>query len=481
MTGGLFTNPGSKEAAVRDCTRWSLNQQAEWFRRQFAQAASLPFSDVLPAQVVIDSLQSMGVQFYKSLYNPVTVLWLFLSQVIHANPTLAATVENFLAWRLGQGLPPCSADTGGYARARQRLPEKLLEMLTLYSGREAQRQAKTDWLWMGRVVKVFDGSTVSMPDTPENQAAYPQPANQTPGVGFPLARIAVLFSLSVGTVLSLGLRRWAGKFQSELAMLRDMFGLFDSGDILLTDRYLCSYMEIAVLGSRGVDFVGRMHAQRKVDFRRGQWIGLQEHLVQWIKPPRPDWMSLKEYAALPATMGMREIRYRVERHGYRPNTITVATTLLDSATCPWEEVAQLYGLRWDAETNLRSLKTMMNRDVLRCQTPEMVRKEIWAHLLAYNLIRTVIAQAAVTHGKHPRQLSFTRAMRTLEAFRPILAHSPRDRLAALYDQLLKAIASHEIANRPHRLEPRQRKRRPKPYKLMTKPRNEARRLYAKQR
>jgi hypothetical protein len=458
-----------------------LNQHVEWFRCQFAQGGGLPFSDVLPAQVVIESLQSMGLRFYESLYNPVTVLWLFLSQVIHANPTLAATVENFLAWRLGQRLPPCSADTGGYARARQRLPEKLLEMLTLRCGREAQRQAATDWRWLGRVVKVFDGSTVSMPDTPENQAAYPQSRTQAPGVGFPLARIGVLFSLSVGTVLSLGIRRWAGKFQSELAMLRDMFPLFDSGDILLTDRYLCSYMEIAVLKSLGVDFVGRMHAHRNVDFRRGKRIGIEEHLVRWNKPLRPDWMSLKEYAALPATLWMRELRYRVERNGYRPQTIIMATTLLDSAAYPWEEVAQLYGLRWDAEINLRSLKTMMNMDVLRCQTPEMVRKEIWAHLLAYNLIRTVIAQAALAHGKHPQQLSFTRAMRTLEAFRPTLAQSTRDRLAALYDQLLKAIASHEIANRPHRLEPRQRKRRPKPYQLMTKPRNEARRLYAKQR
>ncbi len=276
----------------------------------------------------------MGLRFYESLYNPATVLWLFLSQVMHANPTLAATVENFLAWRLGQGLSSCSTDTGGYARARQRLPEKLLEMLTLHSGRAAQQAAKIDWRWLGRAVKVFDGSSVSMPDTPENQAAYPQPPAQTPGVGFPLARIGVLFSLSVGTVLSLGIRRWSGKFQSELAMLRDMFGLFDSGDILLTDRYLCSYMEIAVLKSRGVDFAGRMHAKRKVDFRRGRRIGVEDHLVQWIKPARPDWMSLAEYAALPATMWMRELRYQVERDGYRPRTIIVATTLLDSAAYP---------------------------------------------------------------------------------------------------------------------------------------------------
>jgi hypothetical protein len=430
---------------------------------------------------VIDGLKSLGLRCYDSLYNPVTVLWLFLSQVIHANPTLAATVENFLAWRLGQGMSPCSTDTGGYARARQRLPEALLALLTRHSGREAERAALSEWRWLGRVVKLFDGSTVSMPDTPENQKAFPQNRTQARGVGFPLARIGVLFSLSVGTVLDLGIRRWAGKFQSELAMLRDMFAMLCAGDVVLTDRYLCSYLEIAVIKGRGVDFVGRMHAHRKVDFRLGRRLGAQDHVVEWTKPQCSDWMSPAEYAALPETMSIREFRYRIVRKGYRTQTIIVATTLLDAQLYPLDEIAKLYRLRWDAELNLRSLKTMMNMDVLRCQTPDMVRKEIWAHLLAYNLIRTVIAQAAAKHGKHPRQISFTRAMRTLEAFRPTLAHTPTARLADLYEQMLSAIASHEIANRPDRLEPRQRKRRPKPYKLMTKPRNQARTQEAKTR
>jgi hypothetical protein len=354
-------------------------------------------------------------------------------------------------------------------------------MLTKHTGCEVERAALGQWRWLGRVVKLFDGSTVSMPDTPENQAAFPQSRTQAPGVGFPLARIGVLFSLSVGTVLDLGIRRWAGKFQSELAMLRDMFSMLDPGDVLLTDRYLCSYMEIAVLHGRGVDFVGRMHAQRQVDFRRGRWLGLKDHLVEWTKPARPDWMSPEEYAALPQTMTLREFSYQVVRKGYRTQTIVVATTLLDAELYPPAEIAELYRLRWDAEINLRSLKTMMNMDVLRCQTPDMVRKEIWAHLLAYNLIRTVIAQAAATQGKHPRQISFTRAMRTLEAFRPTLAHANSEHLPALYEQLLQAIASHEIGHRPNRLEPRQRKRRPKPYKLMTQPRTEARRQYGKER
>ena len=466
---------------MSDCTRWSFQQQIEWFRRQFAQHAGLPFSEVLPAQVVTALLRSLGVQFYDSLFNPVTVLWLFLGQVIHANPTLAVTVENFFAWRLAQGMAPCSTDTGAYARARKRLPEALLAMLTKHTGREVERAALEPWRWLGRVVKLFDGSTVSMPDTPKNQAAFPQSCRQAPGVGFPLARIGVLFSLSVGTVLDLGIRRWAGKFQSELAMLRDMIAGLDPGDVLLTDRYLCSYMEIALLVRESVDFVGRIHAHRKVDFRRGWRLGPQDHVVEWVKPKRPEWMSPEDYVAIPETLSMRELRCQIARPGYRTRTIIIATTLLDAELFSKDEIAKLYRLRWDAEINLRSLKTMMNMDVLRCQSPEMVRKEIWAHLLAYNMIRTVIAQAAAKHGKQPRQLSFTRAMRTLEAFRPAIAHVPRERLTDLYEHMLTAIASHEIGNRPDRLEPRQRKRRPKPYKLMTKPRNQARNQEARKR
>lgn len=466
---------------MSDCTRWSFQRKIDWFRCQFAQHASLPFSDVLPAQMIMSAMRTTCLRYYDSLYNPVTVLWLFLGQVIHANPTLAATVENFLAWRLGQGLSPCSTDTSAYGKARQRLPEALLAFLTRETGRAADRAALKPWRWLGRTVKLFDGSTVSMPDTPQNQAAYPQSRAQAPGVGFPLARIGVLFSFSVGTVLDLGIRRWTGKFQSELSMLRDMVAGFDEGDVLLTDRYLCSYMEIALLLRQGVDFVGRIHAQRKVDFRLGRRLGRYDHVVEWTKPARPEWMSIEHYATIPATLSMRELCYRIARPGYRTRTIVVCTTLLSDEQYSAADISELYRLRWDVEINLRSLKTVMHMDVLRCQSPEMVRKEIWAHLLAYNLIRTAIAQAAVKHKRHPRQLSFTRAMRTLEAFRPTLAHAPSRQLTDIYEQMLQAIASHQIATRPNRLEPRQRKRRPKPYRLMTKPRSLARKQEAKTR
>ena len=352
--------------------------------------------------------------------------------------------------------------------------EQLLVKSTRIAGCELVRQAIPEWLWKGRHVKLFDGSTVSMPDTPANQEAYPQQANQKPGVGFPLARIGVLFSLSVGSVLAMGLRRWAGKFQSELAILRDMWDSFDVGDVLVTDRYLCSHMEIAVLQSLGVDVVARMHAQRKVDFRRGKHIGMEDHRVSWKKPPQPEWMSNEQYAALPDQMPMREIRYRVQADGFRPITIVLATTLLDDEQYPWEDVADLYRQRWDAEIDLRSLKTIMQMEVLRGETPEMVRKEIWACLLAYNQIRTVIAQAAAQHGKHPSNISFKRALRTVESFRPTLATATPRTLPKIYEHLFHAIASHQIGDRPGREEPRCVKRRPKPYPLLTQPRNEAR-------
>jgi hypothetical protein len=466
---------------MSNCIQWSFKQQINCFRRQFAQHGSLPFSEVLSAEMVTDALAELKFRFFNSAYNPVTVLWIFLGQVMHPNPTLATTVENFIAWRVGQGLPPCSPSTGAYSQARWRLPQRLLEMLTRQTGRNMECAAEHSWRWLGRAVKVFDGSTVSMPDTPKNQAAYPQNKNQKPGVGFPLARIGVLFSLSTGAVLDLGIRKWAGKFQSELAILRDMLSQFVSGDLLLADRYLCSYMEIAVFLGKGVDFLGHMHANRIVNFRQGKKIGPWDHIVAWKKPRRPEWMPIEEYVALPDVMWMREIRFRLVRKGYRTRTITIATTLLDADIYSKAEIVNLYGLRWDAEINLRSLKTMMNMDVLRCRTPEMVRKEIWAHLLAYNLIRAVMAQAAVLHDTHPRQLSFTRTMRIMEAFRPIIAQASRTELPRIYKQMLNMIAFHKVANRPNRSEPRQRKRRPKPYKLMTKPRTQARKLYAKTR
>src|SRR2546429_4358322 len=260
-----------------------------------------------------------------------------------------------------------------------------------------------------------------MPDTRENQRDYPQPDTQKPGLGFPLARIAAVFSLACGAVLDVGICRYAGKGQSELGMLRTLWNMFRPGDVVLADRLMCAWTEMVMLKQRGVDCVCRFTSHRKADFRRGKRLGPSDHIVKWPKPTKPRSIDRKAYDALPEFLTIRESRVRVERPGFRIKTLIVATTLLDAAEFTQDELAQLYRARWNAELDLRSLKQTLQMDILRCKTPELVRKELWTHILAYNLIRTIIAQAASQHGLEPRSISFKGAIQTLEAFQPVIA------------------------------------------------------------
>ena len=281
--------------------------------------------------------------------------------------------------------------------------------------------AKKEWLWKGRRVLAYDGSTVSMPDTAENQQAYPQPPQQQPGLGFPLARIAAFFSLSCGAVLDLAICSYSGKGHSELGMLRKLWDILRPGDILLADRYMCAWHEIYLLKQRGIDTVTRVHHCRRVDFRRGKRLGKGDHIVEWRRPGRIrsiDWQTLK---LLPEQLTIRETRVRIQQPGFRCRSMIVVSTLLDAEEVTASDLAELYRARWNAELDLRSLKQTMQMDILRCKTPELVRKEIWTHILAYNLIRTIIAQAATKHGIEPRTISFKGAIQTLEAFQPLIA------------------------------------------------------------
>ena len=317
-----------------------------------------------------------------------------------------------------------------------------------------------------------------MPDTAKNQRAYPQPDTQKPGLGFPLARIAVVFSHSCGAVLDLAICRYAGKGQSELGMLRTLWDMFLPGDVLLTDRLVCTWTEIAILKGRGVDSVTRLSANRTADFRRGKRLGRRDHIVEWPKPCKPRSIDQETYDTLPEFLTMRETYVKVKQPGFRTKNIIVVTTLLDTDEFTKSDLAQLYRDRWNAELDLRNLKQTMRMEILRCKTPELVRKEIWTHILAYNLIRTIIAQAAIKHGLDPRTVSFKGAVQTLEAFQPVIAiqgqHDSAFRMH-IYQQLLDAIASHRVADRPDRIEPRLRKRRPKHYGFLRKPRHETQR------
>src|SRR5487761_324834 len=331
------------------------------------------------------------------------------------------------------------------------------------------RNASAEWRWLGHRVLCADGSTLTMPDTPENQAEYPQQSSQKRGVGLPIARMLVVFSLAVGTVLDAAMSKYQGKQTGENSLFRQLHGMLQEDDVVLADRYFSGWFDIALVRQREAHIVVRKHQLRSTDFRRGRWLGRDDHLVQWNKPQRPVWMSKEQYAALPDSLTVREVRVRVEQKGFRTRELIVVTTLLDADKYPAAEIARLYRRRWQAELNLRSLKTVMQMDHLRCKTPHRVRNEFYMHLVAYNLIRTAMAAAAAQAGVEPWTVSFKGTLQTLNNLLPIL--SSRMSTDDWCDAVLEAIAAHVVGNRPDRYEPRVKKRRPKPYKLMTQPRD----------
>jgi hypothetical protein len=449
------------------------------FCRQFNQDSGLPFSDVLPAERIRAALRDLAIAWRDRLFTPVVTLWLFLSQVLSKDHSCLSAVARLLAYRAGRGLALCSARTGSYCKARQRLPESLLARLVRQTGGDLHGQAPPAWYWHGRAVKIVDGTGVSLPDTPANQKAYPQPGGQKPGLGFPVMRLVVVLSLACGAALDVAMGPSRGKQTGETALFRDLHGRLEPGDVVLADRYFCSYFEIALLQQRHVDAVMRLHQRRQVDFRQGRRLGPCDHVVVWHKPARPAWLDEATYAALPATLTVRELRVAVPQRGFRTRQLLVATTLLDGEAVPRGELAALYRARWHAELDLRSIKQSMQMDHLRCKSPAMARKEVWAHLLVYNLIRATMAQAALEHHVLPRLLSFEGARQTLDAFREVLPQATPEQLPAVVEGLLAAVASHRVGNRPDRYEPRARKRRPKEYPLLKVPRRQARRRLAR--
>jgi IS4 transposase len=270
--------------------------------------------------------------------------------------------------------------------------------------------------------------------------------------------------LSVGAVLEAAIGKYRGKQTGENSLFRTLHGLLEQGDVVLADRYFSGWFDIALLQQRGVQIVVRKHQLRTTDFRTGRRLGRNDQVVCWSKPARPEWMSPEQYDSLPASLTLREVRVYVPQKGFRTRDIVVVTTLLDADKYAAEEIAILYRRRWQAELNLRSLKSVLQMDHLRCKTPHRVRNEFYMHLVAYNLIRQVIGVAASQAGVEPWTVSFKGALQTLNNLLPLLSTtiSTDDWCTAL----LQAIATHVVGNRPNRFEPRVRKRRPKSYPLM---------------
>jgi Transposase DDE domain len=444
-------------------------------RQQFLQEGRLPFTEVLSPDTVSEAMGEIKAPWKDRIFTPLVTLWVFLGQVLSADHSCRAAVARLIAHRASQGLRPCSSETGAYCQARKRLPLAFFAAVARRVGQALDARAEPRWLWKGRRVHLFDGSSVAMPDTPANRGEYPLTYNQKPGTGFAVARIGAVISLSCGAILDLGICRYAGKGQSESGLLRQLWGLFRPGDVLVTDRLLCAWTEMVMLKRRGIDTVARLTSHRTADFRRGARLGKDDHIVVWTKPRRPRTVDRQVYDALPDSLVVRECRVRVVQPGFRVRSLVIATTLLDAEEYSKDDLARLYRARWNVELDWRSIKDVLQMDVLRCKTPELVRKEIWTHVLAYNLIHTVMAQAASQSGISPRSISFKATLQLLEAFQPLIAsqahRGPRHR-EALYRQLLRAISAHRVADRPDRFEPRMAKRRSKNYDRLTKPRRE---------
>ena len=437
----------------------------------------LPFSEVLTEERIAAMLAEWGVLYRERIYTPCVTLWMFLGQVLSPDHSCREVVARLLAFRTVRGLSPCSAGTGSYCEARERLPRELLRQLVRQTGRELREQALDAWRLHGRRILLMDGSTVSMPDTRQNAAAFGKAENQYGPVGFPLARIVVLLCLATGAVLEMAIGPYRGKKSGELSLFRARQEALERGDLLLGDRLFCSWCDIAGLRERGVDVVFRQNAQRLSDFRRGRKLGREDHLVAWHKPRRrPDGISEEAFAALPATLLLREVRVRVGIPGFRVRSLIVVTTLTDPHAFTARDLANLYRQRWHAEVDLRSIKDVMQMDVLRCQSPEMVCKELWAHLLAYNLLRGVMCAAAAERDLLPRQVSFKGALQLFNVFHQYILVSSPEQLTALSNALLAAVAQHRVANRPNRCEPRKRKRAAKAYPRLKHSREQERNL-----
>lgn len=449
-----------------------MTQRVQILKNKFSQSLGLPFKELLPSSVIKQALKQLKIRYKQRLFDPIVTLWAFLSQVLDNDKTCHNAVSKIIAYLTGEGVEIPSTDTSAYCQARLRLPEELLQKLFDEAAQNLEEKVTDEDLWCGRNVKVIDGSTISMPDTVENQKAYPQPKTQKAGCGFPIAKIGVIFSLVTGAAVALVINVLN---THDVKLARQLYQFLKPLDILIGDRAFCAYTDIVAIKNLDCDVVFRKHQSRTSSMRKGKIVGDCDKIVTWYKPKTcPKGVSLDEFDALPKTITVREIYYYIVIPGFRTQRVSLITTLLDTTTYSTLEIVRLYGRRWDVELDLRHLKTTLGMDVLRCKTPSMVRKEIYVYLLAYNLLRSLMWSAATTYGTPPLRLSLQATRHHLINFLTQLLAVTDAKGERIYRTLLKVIAHEAVPERPGRSEPRVRKRRPKAYPLMTKSRRELR-------
>jgi hypothetical protein len=442
-------------------SRRSARQQRQ-IAKHLKKVDANHFFNLLTSPQLLEQLEAHLPEHRERTFPPTVTLAMFLGQVMSADGSCQNAVDEALVTRLLSGMNPGSANTSAYCQARARLPEALVSTLARQTAALLSQSTPGGWLWRGRHVKLVDGSTAVMPDTPQNQACFPQPEQQREGAGFPLARLVGVISLTHGAILDAAMGAYQGKGTGEHGLFRRLIDCFVAGDVMLADGYFCSYFLIAEMQQRGVDVLFEQHGARITDFRRGAQLGVRDHRVSWTKPSRPDWMSVEDYRSYPDEITVREVKVGKK---------VLVTTLLNPRQTPKNALGQLFWQRWNVELDLRNIKSTLGMERFSCKTPSMVQKELWVYLLAYNLIRLLMAEGASQAGALPRQLSFKHTLQIWVAWsaRQFLSEVPEDTAG-----LFMLIAQIRVGNRPGRIEPRMIKRRPKPYTFLSAPRWKAR-------
>jgi hypothetical protein len=453
---------------------WRARLAAFGKRVQALRALPLPHIEKLFAHILPPGLLAQaqtGVNSRQRLYPLRGAFWGFLCQMLNPDTSCRQMVRQVQALFCGAGLSTAVDEgTSAYCQARKRLPLEILQRARVAAADHAEKLLpQVQQLWRGWRPKVVDGSSLSMADTSANQCAYPQSQSQKPGCGFPLLKIVGLFSLASGALLGYAK---ANKHLAELPLLFRLRKLLQPRDLLLADRGFCSYVLMALLEMMGVACLFRLHQARPADLRRGTRLGKNDRLVVWRKPlQKPRYLPKALWNRVPEELTVRMLRVQIHIPGFRTKTVTLVTTLSDAQAYPADELAALYLRRWRIELWWRHLKISMGMEVLRCKTPAMIHKELEMYLIGYNLIRGLMAEAAALHGQPVEQLSFKGSVDAVRQYSPLIAQARSGKKQRrLMKDLLRVLALDLVPERPGRREPRAVKRRPKPYPLLTEPR-----------
>jgi len=445
-------------------TRSCASHQRSRLAHHAQSCDSFSYFNLLTSDALLEEVESLLPDHRERRYPPTETLSMFLAQAMSADRSCQNSVNQAAVNRVLGGLPSVSTHTGGYCRARSRLPMQMVTTLTRKLGQSISGSKANEGQWLNRRVYLVDGTTATMPDTLDNQACFPQQGGQKPGLGFPICRIVGITCLATGALLDAAVGRFNGKGGDEQTLLRQLAHTFKAGDIVVGDAFYSTWFFIADMQAKGVDILMEQQGARKrvTDFRKGQRLGTRDHLIKLNKPKiKPSWLNQQEYDKAPESLIVRE---------FKAGGKVMVTTMSCPKSAPKVSLKKLYKSRWNVELDLRDIKQTLGMNILSCKSPDMVKKEIWVYLLAYNLIRLLMLRSALLADKPPRDLSFKHSLQIWL----LMANQTRLCSEEQLDALLVLIAQQRVGQRPDRIEPRSIKRRPKAYPLLMVPRDKTR-------